>query len=630
MRRSLINSAAAMAAIALAASKAGAAATLVYSFETLYDATDTPNPAGTRPDDFHPNGGGVTVTQSTIGVTQGSFSMEFTQVGGATFTGAQTEIVPSIINDPNTTAISFNLTVPATGNFTGAFARIGISEFGNNDSDPSNPIDGAQVQTVASSESNIDLAPGTYQFTIPLIAINNPITFDTNVPFSSVFGTDPSSQLTPSSFEFYFNKSSDSALNVYIDNVQAIGPTTIGTWANSTGGSWSTLGDWSPGIPQYALDTANLTSAITGNSIITLDGNRSLATLNFNNSHQYTIAQGSGGGTLTLDAGGSNISSINDSGGTHNISAPVDINTNTTITVNNSGDAVNISGAISGLGSLTVQGNGTVDLSGANTYVGGTVVSSGVLVIGASQAISPASSVLNIAAGAKMQLASGIGGVTVQLPAATPATAIAAGGALDVTNNHLFINYTSATQAAINSAVRGYLINGYNGGTWTGTSGIGGAGGAINSSTAALPANKHYGLGYADGADGVVTGLSSGQIEIKYTLYGDANLDGIVSGDDFTILVGNLGKTVTGWDKGDFNYDGLVTGDDFTLLVGNLGKQDNGASVTLPAADYAAINAFAAANGFTISVPEPASAGLLLAAGIGMLTRRGRRSAARV
>src|SRR6202041_1724487 len=96
------------------------------------------------------------------------------------------------------------------------------------------------------------------------------------------------------------------------------------------------------------------------------------------------------------------------------------------------------------------------------------------------------------------------------------------------------------------ATIRNEIINGYNGGTWTGH--------GITSSVAELPGNvTHYGLGYADGADHVVTGLPSGQIEVKYTLLGDANLDGIVSGDDFTILAVNLGKSVSAWDKGDFN-----------------------------------------------------------------------------
>jgi hypothetical protein len=48
--------------------------------------------------------------------------------------------------------------------------------------------------------------------------------------------------------------------------------------------------------------------------------------------------------------------------------------------------------------------------------------------------------------------------------------------------------------------------------------------------------------------------------------------------------------------------------------------------VELPASDYVAIDAFAAANGLMADVPEPASVGLLLAAGLCFMTRR-RRSA---
>jgi len=144
----------------------------------------------------------------------------------------------------------------------------------------------------------------------------------------------------------------------------------------------------------------------------------------------------------------------------------------------------------------------------------------------------------------------------------------------------------------------------------------------------AAASNHGYSLGYADGADKVVTGLSSGQIEVKYTLLGDANLDGLVTGDDFTILVGNLGKAVAGWDKGDFLYTGSVTGDDFTALVGNLGKSANGADVSIPAADIAAIDAFAAANGLTVTVPEPASVGLIALACLGCLGRRKRHTIA--
>ncbi len=275
------------------------------------------------------------------------------------------------------------------------------------------------------------------------------------------------------------------------------------------------------------------------------------------------------------------------------------------VTLNNSAGNYTISGTggIAGTGSLTKLGSGTATLSTVNTYSGGTTVNGGVLNIAANGALPNGN--VSIGASGTLQLATNTG------LAKMTNLSITSGGVLDVGNNHVIITYGANDPV---SAIRAYLASGYNGGTWNGP--------GINSSTAALPANKQYALGYADGADGIVAGLPAGQIEVKYTLYGDANLDGIVSGDDFTILAANLGKQVNSWDKGDFDYDGLVTGDDFTLLVGNLGKQDNGADVTLPSSDYAAIDAFVAANGLMADVPEPASVSVIMLAGLGMLGRR--------
>ncbi|MGD0771167.1 MAG: dockerin type I domain-containing protein, partial [Tepidisphaeraceae bacterium] len=108
-------------------------------------------------------------------------------------------------------------------------------------------------------------------------------------------------------------------------------------------------------------------------------------------------------------------------------------------------------------------------------------------------------------------------------------------------------------------------------------------------------------------------------------LLGDANLDGIVNAADFTILAANFNQPVTSWDQGDFNYDGLVNAADFTDLAANFNQSDSGADVS--AGDVAALDAFAAAYGLSIpaSVPEPASMGLMIAAGVGLLSRRGRR-----
>jgi hypothetical protein len=210
--------------------------------------------------------------------------------------------------------------------------------------------------------------------------------------------------------------------------------------------------------------------------------------------------------------------------------------------------------------------------------------------------------VVNIAAGAKMQFATGIGGVTLQLPN------IATNGTLDIGNNHLFINYAGGTDPI--ATVVSDLVTGYAGGKWTGT--------GITSSAAAANASS-YGVGYADSADpGNPAGLPSGTIEIKYTLLGDADLNGIVNGTDFAILAANFNKGVTSWDQGDFDYNNIVNGSDFADLAANFNKGASGAAAV------AALDSFAAANGLLADVPEPASAGLLVLGAMGVLANRRR------
>src|SRR5207253_316443 len=124
-------------------------------------------------------------------------------------------------------------------------------------------------------------------------------------------------------------------------------------WAVDAGGSWGNANNWIGGVPTTG-GTANFLGKITAPRTITLDGNRSVANLNFDNTNKYTIAQGSSG-TLTIT------SAIVTTSGTHEISAPLSLSGN--ITKSGPGTLI-ISGVQSHAAgsSLTVSG-GEVDLN---------------------------------------------------------------------------------------------------------------------------------------------------------------------------------------------------------------------------------------------------------------------------
>jgi hypothetical protein len=121
----------------------------------------------------------------------------------------------------------------------------------------------------------------------------------------------------------------------------------------------------------------------------------------------------------------------------------------------------------------------------------------------------------------------------------------------------------------------------------------------------------------------------------KYTYYGDANLDGKVTSDDYVAVDVGIGSGDS-WVQGDFNFSESVTSDDYVAIDVNLGKGTPNplAWAELKAemialhtemfgADYLAKIAAAEAYGFA-PVPEPAGAAIILGA-LGMMTRRRRR-----
>jgi fibronectin-binding autotransporter adhesin len=200
---------------------------------------------------------------------------------------------------------------------------------------------------------------------------------------------------------------------------------------------------------------------------------------------------------------------------------------------------------------------------------------------------------------------------------------IASTGKLDLGSNDL--DLTSGTGETL-AQVTALIKTGFNGGSWNG-SGIASSAAAADprhlTALGVIVNNGEFGAGGTFPTfDGSIP--ANGDILVKYTYYGDANLDGAVDGSDYTLIDAGFGSggTLTGWYNGDFNYDGKIDGSDYTLIDNAFNTQ--GASLgSNPAALVASSTAQIAGGA---SVPEPATLSLLGMGAAGLLAKRRRRN----
>jgi fibronectin-binding autotransporter adhesin len=317
-------------------------------------------------------------------------------------------------------------------------------------------------------------------------------------------------------------------------------------------------------------------------------------------------------------------------------------------------------------GGLIKTGPGSMSVLGANTYTGQTSVSAGVLSISATGSIvsttvgagtagrlnangttnfglststaltstgnvflTSAATSLNTASLASITLQAG-GAVTVSDPAThadrtlltiTGSSGLTFGGTtnawqgkLNLNGNDLIVKGVGATGLA---NITNQLKEGFSSGTsyWNGANGI-------VSSTAANDTTYLTALGSRSGGisfDGVST--TATDVLVKYTYYGDANLDGSVNGADYQQIDLGFGSHLTGWSNGDFNYDGVVDGSDFSLIDNTFNQINaSGASPLAVVAGSADLVASPA------DVPEPTTLALLGIGVMGLLGRRRRRN----
>ena len=414
----------------------------------------------------------------------------------------------------------------------------------------------------------------------------------------------------------YFSVSANSPTysNLYVDYT----PYTAGSANFIAAGtaSWAFSGNWTnERVAENVGDTADFTAASSATTV-TLDGDWTAGHLIFSDANSYTITPGTQG-TLTLDSGATS-ASIAVLNGTHSIMAPMVLNSSALVTMA-SGTALTLSGPIGGAGALTVAGSGSVTLSGSNSYSGGTTIDGGTCLVNSANSL-PNGGNVSVGAAAVLRLAANIA-------APTLGALVIAGGTFDVNGATVLLEYQNLDPIA---SIASYLQSGYAGGAWNGS-------GIVSSAVAALNAGQRqlvYAVGYADGADGLIPGLSSGQIEIMPTLAGDAKLQGNVVFGDFQILAEYFGHT-GGWDEGNFTYGATIDFGDFQLLA-----QDFGNSPGMTAGQMASLNNFAAqfgamlspngdGDGFSVvSVPEPAAVGLIGLSSVVALARRRRKSQA--
>ena len=272
-------------------------------------------------------------------------------------------------------------------------------------------------------------------------------------------------------------------------------------------------------------------------------------------------------------------------------------------------------GSINGSTGLLKTGTGKLTISVSNSYTGGTVVTGGTLALTVTGAL-PVNAALNIGSGALVQALNH--GMLPKVVLQTKSLTIAGStnnwtGTLDLANNDLIAHAGNL----------GQLINqvkfGFHSGNWQGS-------GGILSSTAASDSKHLTALGVIQNSD---DGTSSGQalytafdgvtvsntdVLVKYTYFGDANLDGKVDGSDYSKIDAGFLTHSTGWFNGDFNFDGFTNGSDYTLIDNAFNTQGavQTALATSGRPELASITAQIASS----TVPEPAS---MVAGAIGVL-----------
>jgi hypothetical protein len=334
----------------------------------------------------------------------------------------------------------------------------------------------------------------------------------------------------------------------------------------------------------------------------------------------------SGTGTFLQTGGVNNVSSNlgigfnNDANGAFSLSAG-------TLTVGGTEYVGN-----NGIGSFNQSGGsnasaGEVDIAAGGGSIGTYLLSGGTLTapnvyVGGSSSGSGGAGVLTVSSAGQLSVGGNLtvynnGRVNINGGSSSVGGLSLSGNGVLNMNASLAIYFGSPGNDPITTIVT-YLQNGYSGGTWTGTSGI-------ISTNAAASTSPLLSVGYADGNTDSGTPATANQLVVKFTLAGDANLDGTVNFNDLDVVGRRLSTSGNDWANGNFNYDpnGAVNFNDLDIIGQNLNKTINGSGESLGGTILPLGQAVGVAN--TIVTPEPGCLALATIAATSLLARRRRR-----
>ena len=183
-----------------------------------------------------------------------------------------------------------------------------------------------------------------------------------------------------------------------------------GSWQVNQSGLWSVASNWSGSVPAVAGDLAYLTNNIAIAVMVTNDASRIIGALNIGDSASsyfaFTVTN-TGGATLTFNNNGTGARLVQSTTTASDVIAtPIVLADNLKIT---NSSTLTLSGIISGVGyGLAKAGAGTLTLSGANTYSGGTSIAAGRLSLSGGNNRLTASGAVIFSGTATVDLAGGI------------------------------------------------------------------------------------------------------------------------------------------------------------------------------------------------------------------------------